>query len=91
MTVVNPTLVERGLYVIRKARDEMLKASDWTVLSDAPLDADKIYEWTQYRNLLRNIPQELMLNPENINNSFRFPKSPNNLIFDRRIQRLIED
>lgn len=43
---------------IRAERDEKLRASDWTHISDTPLVAGKKAEWTAYRQSLRDIPQD---------------------------------
>jgi hypothetical protein len=41
--------------VVREQRDEKLKASDWTVLTDSPLTTAKKTEWETYRQALRDI------------------------------------
>ena len=38
------------------ARNSLLKASDWTQLSDVSLSDDKIAEWKTYRQALRDLP-----------------------------------
>ena len=40
---------------IRVERDRLLAASDWTQVSDAPVDAAA---WASYRQQLRDIPQD---------------------------------
>jgi len=40
---------------IRSQRDQLLKDSDWTQLSDAPVDKTA---WATYRQTLRDIPQQ---------------------------------
>lgn len=42
--------------VIRAKRNELLTASDWTQLSDAPLDSSEKGDWAAYRQQLRDIP-----------------------------------
>ena len=42
---------------IRAHRDELLAATDWTQLSDAPLDDTAKAAWATYRQSLRDIPQ----------------------------------
>lgn len=44
--------------VIRSNRNIALSLSDWTVLSDAPLDPTTQAAWIEYRRLLRDIPQQ---------------------------------
>lgn len=40
---------------VRAIRDELLSKSDWTQMSDSPLDSKKKVEWKVYRQKLRNI------------------------------------
>lgn len=44
------------LDVIRKMRNKLLIASDWTQLPDAPLTNDQKIAWQQYRQQLRDLP-----------------------------------
>uniref|UniRef100_UPI00255B0530 tail fiber assembly protein n=1 Tax=Pseudodesulfovibrio pelocollis TaxID=3051432 RepID=UPI00255B0530 len=44
--------------VIRAARDTLLTASDWAVLSDSPLDAATQTECIVYRQALRDLTGE---------------------------------
>jgi hypothetical protein len=41
---------------IRKLRNQLLADSDWTMLSDSPLDQAKKDEFTVYRQDLRDLP-----------------------------------
>jgi len=52
--------VERDLEwkAIRAERDRRLAASDWTQVSDAPVDAAA---WAAYRQQLRDLPQNYIL------------------------------
>ena len=52
--------VERDLQwkAIRAERDRRLAASDWTQVSDAPVDAAA---WAAYRQQLRDLPQNYIL------------------------------
>ena len=52
--------VERDLQwkAIRAERDRRLAASDWTQVSDAPVDAAA---WATYRQQLRDLPQNYIL------------------------------
>jgi len=43
---------------IRSTRDNKLKLSDWTQLSDSPLSDSKKTEWQTYRQSLRDIPSQ---------------------------------
>ncbi len=50
---------------IRAERNEKLWASDWTQLSDVPIAGWKKTEWTDYRQELRDIPQDFP-NPNDV-------------------------
>jgi hypothetical protein len=43
---------------IRDERDRLLGASDWTQVADAPLTADEKTAWADYRQALRDVPQD---------------------------------
>jgi hypothetical protein len=43
---------------IRKERNQLLKDSDYIMVSDAPITAEKKEEWATYRQALRDIPQD---------------------------------
>ena len=43
---------------LRRQRDAMLAACDWTQGADSPLDATKRAAWASYRAALRNLPQQ---------------------------------
>ena len=43
---------------LRSKRDSLLSASDWTQLPDSPLSQEQKTKWTQYRQYLRDIPQQ---------------------------------
>jgi flavin-binding protein dodecin len=53
---------------VRRGRDSLLAASDWTQVADAPVDAAA---WATYRQALRDIPQQDGF-PENIT----WPETP---------------
>ena len=40
----------------RATRNELLAASDWTVLTDSPLTTAKKTKWKTYRQALRDLP-----------------------------------
>ena len=44
--------------IIRNERDKLLKESDYLILADAPVDETQKQEWTTYRQVLRDIPQD---------------------------------
>ncbi|MFZ2469464.1 MAG: tail fiber assembly protein [Parvibaculum sedimenti] len=50
---------------VRRQRDALLSACDWTQMSDAPLAAEVKAAWTAYRQALRDIP-ETQTDPANI-------------------------
>jgi len=47
---------------VRRERDRLLAASDWTQVADAPVDAAA---WAVYRQKLRDIPQDYA-NPDDV-------------------------
>lgn len=47
--------LELAKHNIRKKRDTLLSSSDWTQVSDAPVDR---VEWAAYRQALRDIPEQ---------------------------------
>ena len=49
---------EFGLNVLRTKRNKLLAESDWTVMPDSPLSAEKQDEWKIYRQELRDIPSK---------------------------------
>jgi len=48
----------RKLSWVKKWRDSMLMWSDWTALQDNSLSDDDRNAWFQFRQLLRDIPQQ---------------------------------
>ena len=44
---------------IRKYRDYLITQTDWTQMSDAPLNTEKKVEFATYRQALRDIPQNV--------------------------------
>ena len=47
-----------GWVKVRKQRNQLLKDSDYIMVSDAPIDETQKQEWTTYRQVLRDIPQD---------------------------------
>ena len=43
---------------VRAERDSLLAASDWTQVADAPLTASEKAAWADYRQALRDVPQD---------------------------------
>jgi hypothetical protein len=54
--------------IVRAERDAKLKESDWTQLSDAPVDKEA---WAVYRQALRDVPQQ-----EGFPHSVTWPEQP---------------
>lgn len=57
------TLVDTGSYespedMVRTRRDRELALSDWAVLPDSPLNPAARDVWIEYRQLLRDVPQQ---------------------------------
>ena len=57
--------------VIRRKRNNLLANSDWTQLSDSPLDEDTRYAWATYRQNLRDLTDDIDENGE-----VEFPVKP---------------
>ena len=49
---------ERGWKAVRAERDRRLSDCDWTQVADAPLTAGEKQAWADYRQTLRDIPQD---------------------------------
>jgi len=43
---------------VRAERDRLLTDSDWTQVADAPLTASEKQAWADYRQALRDVPQD---------------------------------
>jgi len=50
---------EMALDELRARRNKALTDSDWTMLTDVPLNPDEKFAWMNYRTLLRNITDGL--------------------------------
>jgi hypothetical protein len=57
---------------LRRVRFELLALCDWTQVTDAPLTAEQRTAWHDYRQALRDIPQDFDT-PESV----IFPEAPN--------------
>ena len=55
MTEPKFTIQEHNAAMCRETRESLLKESDWVVLSDVTIAADKLAEWKTYRQSLRDI------------------------------------
>ena len=55
-TASKPSTEEPTLAEFRAWRDSLLAESDWTILPDSPLSAEKQAEWKTYRQKLRDLP-----------------------------------
>ena len=67
---VDPTKVQARTAAqwttLRTERNARLAASDWTQLQDAHLSAEKKSAWADYRQALRDLPDELAPSPEDL-------------------------
>ncbi len=50
---------------VRAERNRLLSACDWTQLADAPLTEPQKADWTEYRQALRDVPDQVGF-PQNI-------------------------
>jgi len=53
---------DQKLEQVRLWRNVQLSQCDWTVLEDSPLSTEKIAEWVNYRQQLRDLPETIDLN-----------------------------
>lgn len=50
---------QRFYKLVREKRNDLLKRSDWTVSLDSPLSDIKKQQWVEYRQALRDVPQNI--------------------------------
>ena len=68
---------------LRTQRNQLLQQSDWTQLQDAHLSAEKKSAWADYRQALRDLPDELANTvPEGAGppDLFDWPLDPTNVV-----------
>jgi hypothetical protein len=58
----NSSIKDSQLSVIRSKRDSLMAKTDWTQFGDSPLSVEKQDEYKVYRQKLRDIPQNYILN-----------------------------
>ena len=63
---------DAALDSIRKKRDALLSACDWTILPDCPLDNKTQNKWEEYRQTLRDLPKKL----KDPRKEVKWPKKP---------------
>ena len=63
-SVPEPTTEEQEIQV-RAQRNSLLDLCDWTQLPDAPLTAEQKQAWAEYRQALRDVPEQAGF-PENV-------------------------
>lgn len=61
----NSQELEEQWKIIREKRNQLLKDSDWTQISDYDLSVENKEEWANYRKKLRDLP-EIQTNPFDI-------------------------
>lgn len=62
--VAEPTAEQQEMQ-IRAQRNSLLTLCDWTQLPDAPLTTEQKQEWAEYRQALRDVPEQAGF-PENV-------------------------
>ena len=55
---------DRHWNIVRKDRNDKLRDSDYMTLVDVPVSGDDREEWLQYRQALRDVPQQDVLPDE---------------------------
>jgi len=63
--IATDVLLMREMTYLRAERNAKLAESDWTQYNDSPLDADTKTAWTNYRQALRDLPENTA-DPTNI-------------------------
>lgn len=58
-----PSTEARQWKELRKTRNILLASTDWTVMPDSPLSAEKQAEFREYRQALRDYPQNWTPSP----------------------------
>ena len=53
---IDPRSDAECLAELRRKRDSLLRASDWTQAADVPLTAEQVLAWRSYRRALRDLP-----------------------------------
>lgn len=56
-SVPEPTAEQQEIQV-RAQRNSLLSLSDWTQLADAPLTTEQKQAWAEYRQALRDVPEQ---------------------------------
>ena len=70
------TIPELELMVkVRLERNNGLELSDWTQLPDSPLTEEKKAEWAEFRQKLRDLPENIPSDPTKYSN-FIWPQRP---------------
>ena len=72
-TVNNPDEIEEN---VRVTRDYALQMSDWTQMPDSPLPPEKKSAWADYRQKLRDLPEQCA-SAKSLADII-FPKKPSN-------------
>lgn len=52
-----PDILEKAR-ILRSQRNDLLAQSDWTQLPDTPLSSAERTAWAEYRQALRNLPEQ---------------------------------
>jgi hypothetical protein len=57
--IVDSPLQEQALENVRAYRDQLLQESDYTQLPDVPITPAQVAQWREYRQALRDYPQQI--------------------------------
>lgn len=58
VSVIPEPTIEQQERQVRAQRNSLLTLCDWTQLADAPLTTEQKQEWVEYRQALRDIPEQ---------------------------------
>ncbi len=60
LAIIPQVELDIAMETLRAKRNKALADSDWTMLTDVPLNPDEKFAWMNYRTLLRNITNNLL-------------------------------
>ena len=70
------TVTAQAWTALRTERNRLLQQSDWTQLQDAHLSAEKKSAWADYRQALRDLPDEVTLTSPQDLDAVTWPTPP---------------
>jgi hypothetical protein len=56
--IIDAAIIDAHWQIVRDERNKRLSLSDWTQVSDSPLDETQKQKWQSYRQLLRDVTKQ---------------------------------